>query len=52
MALWGQVTRLAELEAELCSALCLCTGSSSLCMCMAQTDPILSYSEVAWVFSF
>lgn len=45
MALWGQVTPLAELVAELCSALCLCTGSSSLCM--AQTDPILSYSETA-----
>lgn len=35
VALWGQVTRLAELVAELCSALCLCTGSSSFYMCKA-----------------
>lgn len=33
MAPWGQVTHLAELVPELGSVLCLCTVSSSLCLC-------------------
>lgn len=32
-ALSGRVTRLAELVAELRNPQCLCTGSSSFCVC-------------------